>query len=161
MGRKTTRPYRRKPIKTVNYSNETTIIQQVVEVPTAGSPEQKNVVVIPNVAQQGKKKAKNFTLRLKTNCDMPIFWALIYVPHGNEPSLIRLSPNGSLYKPAQNVIMSGIIAKNSAQDTFRSRLARNLNSGDRIALIVREAGNDAQGAGNYQVQGIMNYVIAF
>lgn len=48
MGRKTTRPYRRKPVKTVTYSNETTIIQQLVNVPATGAPQQTNCISIPD-----------------------------------------------------------------------------------------------------------------
>lgn len=136
MARRTTRPYRRKPVKTVTFSNETTILQQLVNIPTAVAPPQTNCLVIPSVDQQGKRKGKNFTLRMKTNPVSSIFRALLYVPQGNDPSQIVLQPNGSMYEPSQNVIMSGIISASSAQDTFRSRLARNLNSGDRIVLAL-------------------------
>ncbi|KAK8882665.1 hypothetical protein M9Y10_045307 [Tritrichomonas musculus] len=96
---------------------------------------------------------------MKTNSDIPIFWALLYVPQGNDLSLISLQPAGSMYEPAQNVIMSGIISKTSAKDTFRSRLARNLNSGDRIVLSVRPSENSADF--NASSQGICNYVISY
>lgn len=162
MGRKTTRPYRRKPVKTVTYSNETTILQIPVPIAGTGSPAQQNYLVIPSVDQQGKRKAKNFTLRMKTNSELPLFWALLYVPQGNDPSLIKLQPAGSFYEPSQNVIMSGIISKTSAQDTFRSRLARNLNSGDRIVLSIRPSDKSTTGQDDLaSVQGICNFVISY
>lgn len=159
MGRKTVRPYRRKPVKTVTYSNETTLVQIPVTITQGQATVQQNTLVIPGSNQQGKRKAKNFTLRMKTDSDIPLFWALLYVPEGLNPSMITLSASGSMYEPAQNVIMSGIISKNSAQDTFRSRLARNLNSGDRIILSIRPALNDVNFNGS--VQGICNYVISY
>lgn len=57
--------------------------------------------------------------------------------------------------------MSGIISKNSAQDTFRSRLARNLNSGDRIILAIRCGAADPASKGDASVQGICNYVFTY
>lgn len=56
--------------------------------------------------------------------------------------------------------MRGIISKNSAQDIFGSRLARNLNSGDRIILAL-SCGSTDPSAQNASVQGICNYVITY
>ena len=67
----------------------------------------------------------------------------------------------SLYEPNQNVIMSGYITPNyNAMQTFRTRLARNLNSGDTIQMIIAPAA--ATDAVQQQLIGIsLNYAITY
>lgn len=148
MPRRYRRRYARpsRPLKTVKYSNETSNFGGNVtydKIPDQGTAilTQKAAPVISAISAQGMRKVKNISLNLQTNCTVPVVWALVYIPQGQNPSTLNFgnAPNAvSLYEPAQNVIMSGTIYVNSAQQTWRTRLARNLNSGDCIAFIFKQ-----------------------
>ena len=67
-----------------------------------------------------------------------LIWALVFVPEGVDPSSINLAdfPNSrSLYEPNQNVIMSGVFSSGQSK-IISTKLARNLNYGDRIMLLI-------------------------
>lgn len=129
-------------------------------------------VLVDNCSCQGMRKAKNFTLSIITEAPVPVNWALVYVPEGNDPSLIA-APNSdhsiSLYEPNQNVIMAGQIINSANVITRRSRLARNLNSGDRIVLVCVlsmippgiEIDQQNPKAPVYYTQFMLNYAISF
>ncbi|KAH0791274.1 Cap protein [Histomonas meleagridis] len=76
-----------------------------------------------------------------TDVDIPLLWALVYVPDGTVPQTMSLGTPAApvaLYEPNQNVIMSGYLTPNAQQtQVFRPRLARNLNSGDCIFLCLK------------------------
>lgn len=137
-------------VKTVKYSNETYNFQDALAI---NSPSVKTVAystVISAIDQQGVRKCKNFELTLTgtpfvPNAEgpsqvVPLFWALVYVPQGTEPSQINIGSYeapASLYEPNQNVIMSGCWPGDlTAPYVKRTRLARNLNSGDSIAFVL-------------------------
>lgn len=127
---------RRRPYKVVKYSNETTVFNGNI----TGTGTMENVaVMIASVAAQGMRKAKNFSLQFITTSEVPVYFALVYVPQGTDPSHLNYgTPEQpvSLYEPNQNVILVGCSIANSPQQTWRTRLARNLNSGDSIQLRV-------------------------
>ena len=137
---------RRKPYKVVKYSNETQNFQETF-VPIPPSQEQPNpprgpyrkaCVIIEPLNAQGMRKVKNITLQIICTLNHPLIWALVYVPQGTNPNQLQFgSPDEplSLYEPNQNVIMSGVTINGSPRQTWRTRLARNLNSGDGITLI--------------------------
>lgn len=165
MPRRYRRRYTRvaRPLKTVKYSNET--IDGGDSFPVYRRPAQ-GVVNIPQyqfsliapISSQGMRKVKNFTLSFVSNSEMPLFWALVYVPEGNLPSILSIGTSQastSLYEPNQNVIMSGLIHARSAQQTFRTRLARNLNSGDSIVLVWRQILPEVE---NYPTDSYTNFV---
>lgn len=100
----------------------------------------------------GMRKTKNFSLTLNMQyVDIPLIFALVYVPEGTQPSQLQLggtlsseNPNfphlttASVYEPNQNVIMSGIVPASSTTPVIKTtRMARNLNSGDSIMLVFR------------------------
>ena len=91
-------------------------------------------------------------------------FVLAYVPEDQKPQAInRGSSTGavSLYEPNQNVIMSGYITPNyNTMQTFGTRLARNLNSGDTIQIIIAPAA--ATDAVTSELIGIsLNYAITY
>lgn len=111
------------------------------------------LAIISSTNISGMRKVKNFTIELNPAfqaattaqgsldpINVPYVWALIYVPEGQDPS-----PNfansgvggGSLYEPNQNVIISGTGLTNTPLPRKVTRLARNLNSGDRIYFVMR------------------------
>lgn len=179
MVRRTRRYYRRRPYKTVKYSNETSSISDDVSVPVIGKDKPLttvNSLLAINSNIQGMRKVKNFTLHIDTNCPVPLYFALIYVPQGTSPGNINVGTVQnpvSFYEPNQNVILSGICRTESPQLTFRSRLARNLNSGDSIAIIFRPAAKaptsdedtddrgEPTGYATYLLTCTLNYAITF
>lgn len=133
------RIYSSRPMKQVKYSCEHFAISDTI--PTDDdNPRNDATTMVASLATGGMRKAKNFTLDLfATSEDMQaINFALVYVPQGS--SAQTLNPIGttatSIYEPNQNVIMSGIISTDGQKNRFTTKLARNLNSGDSIGLIV-------------------------
>lgn len=165
-------------VKTVKYSNET---YNFTDALTVNSPSTKTVAwstVISAIDQQGVRKCKNFELTLtggpfySTTSDqpteaVPLFWALVYVPQGTQPSEINIGSYeapASLYEPNQNVIMSGVWPGDlTAPYVKRTRLARNLNSGDSIAFVVAVPSFKSDDSIKYDknIAMTLNYAISF
>lgn len=158
-------------IKTIKYSNETSGASINWEIP-AGEAQGINMAMITPANIQGVRKCKNFELSLSGSewggegalGGVPILWALVYVPQGTTPSALNLAAQGavaSIYEPSQNVIISGIWPDNlQANYKVKTRLARNLNSGDAIYLVMRTAVNQPQGVGKSFIV-TLNYAIAY
>lgn len=106
------------------------------------------LTVIAASANQGIRKVKNCRVSISpiitqtidgtsTNVIIPCRWALVYVPEGQNPNVLSTGEGiTSLYEPNQNVISSGTLISGYIPSTKSSRLARNLNSGDRIMLLM-------------------------
>jgi hypothetical protein len=90
---------------------------------------------------------------------VPVYWALLYIPEGLPPNpgllVGGVSVGASIYEPNQNVIMYGVISSGAPVHQFCS-LARNLNNGDAIILVIQGVA-----AGVVNVRGIISFVIAF
>ena len=184
-------PYRRRyrrrytlarSLKATKYSNETygslAVIQNLNA--AAGSHAFMNIPIIPNAIQGvlGTRKVKNITLRILAEETLyddqggnpitergRIAFALVYVPEGTQPSNMDFGANAnvaSLYEPNQNVIMSGIVDSNQTY-SFKTRLSRNLNAGDQVALILFDLTYAANNGDSITtpVQFTCNYAIAF
>lgn len=151
----------KRAIKRVKYSNETFANAVTVTALPSSSDLVGNNYWIPVITPSnvsGMRKAKNFTINL--SC-IPAFTAggvkipiivsamLVYVPEGTAPN----APNfnflpepvsfptpatlQAMYKPDQNVIMSKIAnITETGNITMRNRLARNLNSGDSVGVLL-------------------------
>ena len=148
------RTYIRRPLKTIKYSNETACFNNFPVGAASGEFHTFDpFVLIPPTDIQGTRKVKNITLRIgaSTTTVTNFIFAVVYVPDGTVPNGLSTSEDenfGSLYEPNQNVIMSGMFAGQLAvpsetlsdsavsPSTFRSRLARNLNSGDSIVMLI-------------------------
>ena len=170
------RRYRRRryaiarPVKTAKYSNETYASAAIETFATA------NVYYAVPIAQAnvlGTRKVKNFTLTICSKAanvadeHQPFFFALVFLPEGTTPSAINFGTtinqqthaveSVSLYEPNQNVIMQGVVDSTQVY-RFKTRLARNLNSGDRVILAFRPLGNwTAAGLLCYT----LNYALSF
>lgn len=127
------------------YSNETRTINGVFEkkdFEIIGNYASTNWVdVVPATNTMGVRKVKNFKLNISTNMrdgteDLPMSyqWVMVYVPEGQDAGKVE-TELGSLYEPNQNVIAQGTGISGQPSRSF-TRLARNLNSGDRIMLCV-------------------------
>lgn len=180
MPRRYRRVRRTRPLKTVKYSNETYNFSVQTTNPTPGTAVSDYIALIAPVTTQGVRKVKNFTLTIANNAD-PFFWALVYVPQGTNPSALNVGSinkdhqgAASLYDPNQNVILSGVANNDATPGTdltvsprgitviSRTRLARNLNSGDYIAFVYRSfAQYTAANSGRILAMVQLNYAISY
>lgn len=144
-----------RPLKTIRYSSETyndatSLTWNTDLQPVTGAKEYIGsfVPIVNSINISGMRKVKNFTVEINpvfydnTNnslLTLPFIWAIVYVPEGQNPNpkFGNSSGGGSLYEPNQNVIMSGTGSTSQSQYRKFSRLARNLNSGDRIYFLIR------------------------
>jgi hypothetical protein len=112
---------------------------------------------------------KNPTLRLVTNVPnpaTPIMWALVYAPQGFPPASLTLQTGAagndpvSIFEPNQNVIMSGWLNDLGTHDpvTYKPRLARNLDSGDQVLLLLY---NPSSQATTVIIAFTLNYAICY
>lgn len=176
------RSYIRRPLlKKTKYSMETYCAAAVP--PTTGDPPQEtpfltsttyNIGFIAPTNVLGTRKVKNFTLSIFTNSPQPFFFALVYVPQGTNTNNINFGTTIvdnivtplSLYEPNQNVIISGLVGggddptnlSGNKVERFKSRLARNLNSGDSIVLVFRPVADTPVGC---LIQASLSYAIAY
>ena len=89
--------------------------------------------LVENTTVPGTRKVKNIQLSMRLNSPMKsVFYAVVYVPEGTMPTVPRITSEG--YQPSQYVLMQGMLTDLQPVNKF-SRLARNLNAGDSIALI--------------------------
>lgn len=174
MVRRYRRRYSRR-VRSVKYSNET--VNVLCKCSARNTVDTLKVPMVVQLNAQGMRKVKNFTLRFAPPTHTQSFnWALVYVPEKTVPQNLmtvdsalpnaEFGPNTatavSMYEPNQNVIMSGTISRDLGQSTFRTRLARNLNSGDQIVLLIRAISttNDTTIDTNL-MYAQLNYVISF
>lgn len=169
------RRYRRRryaitrPVKTAKYSNETYASAAVQQFETA---QVYYAVPIAEANVLGTRKVKNFTLTISikgantSDEHNPVLFALVFLPEGTNPSSLNFGSTVdqnhavqslSLYEPNQNVILSGI-ADSTQVYRYKTRLARNLNAGDRIILAFKTLGDwTAPGLISYT----LNYALSF
>ena len=161
-----------RPVQPVRYSNETYNV--TFQYQWAATPTTASVTMIPASDVQGLRKTKNFTLNISqsptTNAQGVVqstssfIYALVYVPAGTTANAITIG-NGnaaaSLYEPNQNVICSGVCDSASGQLRISSRLARNLNSGDSVALVLRPTYTTGTEGNITRASVTLNFAIAY
>lgn len=157
----------RRQYKLQKYSNETNANSVTINVP-ANTATNATFTIVPPSNVYGTRKVKNFTLTLKaeptTNVALTAYWVLVFVPGGQTPGNINIATTTggntvtSYYDPNQHVIASGVI-DNKQVYRYKTRLARNLQSNDYIALVLRPL----QASAAYSVIASIstNYAIAF
>lgn len=176
-------PYKKSSQK---YSSENYCSQKVLKSDVDSAAATKPVTLVDTTTGNvlGTRKAKNFSLKLSaTNLYMlndnkiigttdqviNFIFALVYLPEGIDPSQLvqgTFPSSTSLYEPNQNVIMCGTISAGESK-TISSRLARNLNYGDRIMLLIKHPaiptvnvnGSDKNTA--IQIDALLSYAICF
>lgn len=143
----------------------------------------RGLTIVPATNVFGTRKVKNFTIRITADKnDDQIFGALVYVPEGTLPQPLQVGGTSqSLYEPNQNVIATFIIPPNCKRDvagaitdygaptqiTVSTRLARNLSSGDHIALLFASPNGLTAGDGtggnpeSVTLSGTVNYAIKY
>lgn len=120
---------------------------------------------------QGVRKAKNFTLTVTTTpftqngstIESVHYFALVFVPEGlgaGHLNIQNTAENHSYYEPNQNVILAGVIDPRKVY-VFKTRLARNLNSGDRIYYLWKQAGDGSVNPIHNIISFTINYALSF
>lgn len=165
------RRYYSRSVKPVKYSNETYNASFTYH--WAATPGTSMVTMIPSVDSLGMRKVKNFTLSITQsptmNSDYTVtsassfMYALVYLPDGVQANTLSIgsSTAASLYEPNQNVIASGICSSNNGQFRLMSRLARNLNSGDRVVLLLRPTSATGTEGNLTNISVVLNYSITY
>ena len=103
------------------------------------------------------RKVKHLTVSMSpdTTDTLSFYWALVYVPRGllqGHQHLRALS--ASMYEPNQFVMNCGIMSSGAGPIRISSPLARNLNDGDAIYLLVRSA----QSVGPTEYNCVVRYI---
>lgn len=111
--------------------------------PTLQNSVQYAIPVVQPIDTQGMRKVKHLTVSISNSGNIsesiPVFYSIVFVPHGYEPQPISFPAAGyavNNYSANQFVMSSGVLDFSGGPCRIRSRLARNLNSGDRIYLIL-------------------------
>ena len=137
------------------YSVENTAFTATINAETTTS-----VPVVPPTAVRGMRKVKHVTISMSTpgNTNGGVFWALVYVPEGYTPQAFGVptleNPSADLYSANQFVMSSGVMDLDAGPQRISSRLSRNLNSGDSIVLLLRNATG-----GPTTYYGVVHYAI--
>ena len=133
-------PYRR-PYKRARYGKKLkySVQQKAFEFSAAPGVTTKGVVV-PAATVEGMRKVKHLMITVQQEPGAALYWALVYVPQGTTPNDLDLGGTAGMYEPNQFVMNCGISDVNAGPIRFSSPLARNLNDGDAIYLLVRPAG---------------------
>ena len=107
--------------------------------------------------QEGKRTIKNITV----SCSVPYSfrWAIVYVPQGTPPGKLQQQPPPtavSIYEPNQNVMAAGTYDSGAGPNRIFTPLARTLNSGDRVYLMIM-----AQDKGLTNMIAVVSYAISW
>lgn len=128
---------------------------------------QQTVTVVSGAQAQGKRKCKNFDINLAVQQNNTpqalVYYALVYVPAGSTASTISNTSATEFYTPGANVLAAGVYDCDEGTGfRVRTRLARNLNAGDEIQLVMRSSMVGAPTAQSVIVlQGVVSYVVAY
>ena len=136
-------PYYRRPYKRARYGKKLkySVQQKAVEFSTGSDDATAKIEVVPASEIEGMRKVKHLTVSCSAEVDTGSFyWALVYVPQGTTPGNITVNivtGTGGMYEPNQFVMNCGVVDPSAGPIRFSSPVARNLNDGDAIYLLVR------------------------
>ena len=122
-----------------------------------------SVSVVPSTVVEGMRKVKHLTVNATVQGESDAFyWALVYVPQGTTPSVLNIAhsaaPNTGMYEPNQFVMNCGVVDGTAGPIRFGSPVARNLNDGDAIYLLVRPIPTDT--GTNIAIAATVRYAIS-
>ena len=124
---------------------------------------QTSTLLVPPTAVQGMRKVKHLTVSLAASGSVSalqnIFWALVYCPEGVNPNSLTVSTiagqSTPLYEPNQYVMSCGVFDFNAGPNRISCPVSRNLNSGDRIFLLMANPT-----ANNQTLYGVVRYAVS-
>lgn len=93
--------------------------------------------IVPATDVQGMRKVKHLTIQMSQGGAQGILWALFYLPAGMTAPGFNVTSGASLVEPNQFVMQCGIMDQDSGPNRIYCPIARNLNSGDSIVLLLR------------------------
>ena len=111
-----------------------------------------SIDVVPATTVQGMRKVKHLTISASVSSAM--YWALMYIPQGMPVPSMTVGTGDSLVEPNQFVMNCGVLDPDAGPQRVSSRVARNLNSGDRIVLLIY-----LNGTGQGSINGVVNYAV--
>ena len=113
--------------------------------------------VVPAAAIQGMRKVKHITITAAsaTTVTDGVLWCLFYLPAGYAAPAFNVTTGSPLIEPNQYVMNCGCFDHDAGPFRVTSRLSRNLNSGDRIVLLLRPLNTSAAS----EITGIVRYAI--
>lgn len=162
--RRNYRGYRRPLANKAKYSQETrSFVISTDDFTSVNGLYQTAYQLVPETSIQGMRKVKYINISLTSagtiDTVTPIYWAIVYVPEGfnltsggsTTPNWLQL--NGSMYEPNQYIMNCGVVDPSAGPIRFTSPLARNLNSGDKIYLVLGMSDTA------YRVGGVAKYAI--
>lgn len=148
------------------YSVERTVFNTVFSAGTVAFQNQTSTMVA-STSIQGMRKVKHLAVDIIADGDndpaagsRPFGYVLYYVPHGTTvtpPNWNQVA--GDLMPTNQFVISSGTFTTQNNPVRIRSRLSRNLNSGDAIFLTVTNLDDINQNYGPVNIHGFVSYAI--
>ena len=155
MGRKY---YKRSSRPKTKYSVEQSAFTEAV---TASN--QSATLIVAPTAVQGMRKVKHLTVTLASQGSVAaaqdVYWALVYCPEGMNPNQLTVSSvvgqSTPLYEPNQYVMSCGVMDFSAGPTRVSTPLSRNLNSGDRIFLIMANPT-----ANTINLYGVVRYAIS-
>ena len=145
------RYYRRRYTNRDKYSVEQTLIKTppfnawttIEGTDYTATSQQWSIPIVPPVDFQGMRKIKHLTLSFCNSASASeseqVSYVVVYVPQGVNPNTIQYPGPGSavnMYEPNQFVMSQGVLDFSAGPCRIRSPLSRNLNSGDRIILVL-------------------------
>ena len=151
-------------IEQTNFQSTTVGNWSVVSAPDEFTVDsfQYNTIITAPTDTQGMRKVKHLTLSIAnvgTTDSNLLMYAIVYVPAGYDVQPIRFPAAGlstNNYTANQFVMMSGLIDFSAGPNRIRCPLARNLNSGDSIYLVLAVPQTTT---GSLQVIGQISYAI--
>lgn len=122
-------------------TNPTSQWSQVAATSASPTTYQSTYVLVTSTDMQGMRKVKHLTITASNAASSlnPLYYAVVFVPSGYEPQdLVLPNSNGAtdIYPANQYVMSCGWLDFDGGPLRIRSKLSRNLNSGDAIALIL-------------------------
>lgn len=130
-------------------TNTTDLWEEVPAVADSALSYQTTHTIVESTDLQGMRKVKHLTITASNaglTSTNPLYYVLAYVPQGYDPQKIYMpSPGVALdtYSANQYVMSCGWLDFDGGPLRIRSRLSRNLNSGDSIVLILASYFNNA------------------
>ena len=153
--------YRRRRTWRVRRAAKYSIQQKALQF-AAAQGQTTTVAVVPSTVVEGMRKVKHITVNATVQGESDAFyWAIVYVPQGTTPNAIQISTSATspgMYEPNQFCMNCGVVDGTAGPIRFGSPVARNLNDGDAIYLLVRPI--PSQTGQNISVIATVRYAIS-
>ena len=114
-----------------------------------------SIDVVGGVNLQGMRKVKHLTISAVPHGADGWWWVLMYVPQGMSTPGINITSQQPMVEPNQFVMNCGCLDSEAGPVRISSPVSRNLNSGDKIVLLLYPIGS----AITPGISGVVRYAI--